>query len=461
MFRVLSQVLPREVILVAASEMLFSAIGIYLALHVTAEIGISPTNLITGQLNLVIILILGFTITASVLGLYRSETIFDFNNLVAKSIVAALLALLATMLLPAALYQHSSSLSAPIGDPLIAVALSWLGCLAATQLAFFVVRQRQLLARRIVIVALPGEGARFRRFVAAGRCRPFEDIRLLEPASDGGGEGCAARFAPEALRRARIWGVVVAEGSDRALPASALLDLRLRGVRVLTEAAFWEREGCWIDVDGADLSWVFDRYGFRHGRVAEAAKRLLDLAVASGLIVATLPVMLLTAILIKLESAGPVLYCQERVGRHGRTFVLYKFRSMRRDAETPGAPQWAAVGDPRVTAIGRFIRCTRIDELPQLFNVLRGEMSVVGPRPERPFFVDQFVHSIPFYAQRHCAKPGITGWAQVSAPYGASLEEARDKLRYDLYYVKNRSFLLDLWILACTVRTVLLRQGAR
>lgn len=457
MFRVLSQVLPREVILVAACEMLFGAVGIYLALHVTAGIGISQAMLMTGQINMVIALILGFTITASVLGLYRSEKIFDFNNLVVKSIVATLLALLATMLLPAALYQHSPSLSTPSRDAVIAIALSWLGCLAATQLVFSVVRQCQLFARRIVIVALPGEGARFRRFVAAGRCRPFEDIRLLEPDSSGDG----GSFAPEALRHARIWGVVVAEGSDRALPASVLLDMRLRGVRVLTEAAFWEREGCWIDVDGADLSWVFDRYGFRHGRLAEAAKRLLDLAVASVLIVATVPVMLLTAILIKLESAGPVLYCQERVGRHGRTFVLYKFRSMRRDAETPGAPQWAAIGDPRVTTIGRFIRCTRIDELPQLFNVLRGEMSVVGPRPERPFFVDQFVSSIPFYAQRHCAKPGITGWAQVSAPYGASLEEARDKLRYDLYYVKNRSFLLDLWILACTVRTVLLRQGAR
>jgi len=330
-----------------------------------------------------------------------------------------------------------------------------------TQANISFVARRDWALRHVIIVGAPGDVARFESFIATGRCRGVGEIRLVPTNHGGQSDGLIAQLAPERLQRDRIWGIVVAAGADRSVPASVLLELRLRGIRVLSEAAFWERQGCLIDVDGADVSWVLDRNGFRHGPVAEVAKRALDLVVAAALIVLTLPLMLLVAILIKWDDPGPALYRQERVGLQGRRFVLYKFRSMRQDAEARGVPQWAAVGDPRVTQIGRFIRYTRIDELPQLLNVVRGEMSVVGPRPERPYFVDQLAARIPFYAQRHCVKPGITGWAQVKAPYGASLEDARGKLRYDLYYIKNRSFLLDLWILTCTVRTVLRQEGSR
>jgi exopolysaccharide biosynthesis polyprenyl glycosylphosphotransferase len=198
----------------------------------------------------------------------------------------------------------------------------------------------------------------------------------------------------------------------------------------------------------------------RHWYV-DRVKRLTDLLIACSLIALTLPLMLIVALAIRCDSPGPVFYRQERVGLNGRRFVLLKFRSMRQDAEADGRPVWAAARDNRVTRVGGFMRLTRIDELPQLFNVLRGEMSLVGPRPERPYFVEQFSKLIPSYDDRHAVLPGITGWAQVNYPYGASLEDAREKLRYDLQYIANYSFLLDLRILLATVRVVLSGEGAR
>jgi lipopolysaccharide/colanic/teichoic acid biosynthesis glycosyltransferase len=173
------------------------------------------------------------------------------------------------------------------------------------------------------------------------------------------------------------------------------------------------------------------------------------------------PVMLLVALLIAIDGGGPIIYRQERVGFRGRPFVVLKFRTMHKDAEKDGTPRWATVRDNRTTGIGRFLRQCRLDELPQLLNVLRGEMSFVGPRPERPAFVSMLTEKIPFYAVRHSVKPGITGWAQVRYTYGASVEDAGMKLEYDLYYVKNNTFLLDLQILLETVRVVLLQEGAR
>ena len=445
----------------AGSDALVGALCIYLALWATAGTGSLRAIAVPEQLHFAASLTLMFAVTAAILGFYRAEAIADLHTFVAKSLIAMVLGILTTAVLPELLHSGFKVTRHLDGAAVIAVPLAWLGCLVATQLAFSAAIQHRLLSRRIVIVAPAEHAARFESIIAGGRCRRFEDVRLVRADRNDPTDSVAARLAPAALRREGVWGVVVATGSDGALPASLLLELRLNGVRVLTEAAFWEHEGCWIEVDGADVSWVYDRDGFRQGRLATAAKRGLDLVIAAALILLTLPLMVTVAILIKLESAGPIFYRQERVGRWGRNFVLYTFRSMRADAEAAGRPQWATVGDPRVTRVGRFIRRTRIDELPQLLNVLRGDMSVVGPRPERPYFVGQLAERIPFYAQRHCVKPGITGWAQINAPYGSSLADARDKLRYDLYYVKNRGVLLDLWILTCTVRVVLMQEGAR
>jgi exopolysaccharide biosynthesis polyprenyl glycosylphosphotransferase len=188
---------------------------------------------------------------------------------------------------------------------------------------------------------------------------------------------------------------------------------------------------------------------------------MIDLALSVLLGIVTAPLMLLTAIAIKLDSSGPALYCQERVGENGRVFRIYKFRSMRTDAEKGGRPVWARDKDDRVTRIGRFIRLTRLDELPQLWNVMRGDMSFVGPRPERPFFVEQLARDIPFYMQRHAVKPGLTGWAQVKYRYGSSIEDAVEKLRYDLYYIKHLSVFFDLTIVLDTVKVILFGKGAK
>jgi exopolysaccharide biosynthesis polyprenyl glycosylphosphotransferase len=194
---------------------------------------------------------------------------------------------------------------------------------------------------------------------------------------------------------------------------------------------------------------------------SSVVKRAADLSVACALLAFTLPLMMMVLLAIKLDSPGPVFYRQERVGQGGRRFTLLKLRSMRQDAEADGRPVWAAAQDDRITRVGRFIRCMRIDELPQLFNVLRGEMSMVGPRPERPHFVDQLGAIIPSYHDRHTVLPGITGWAQINYPYGASIEDARQKLRYDLDYIANHRLVLDLKILVATVGVVIGRIGAR
>jgi len=190
-------------------------------------------------------------------------------------------------------------------------------------------------------------------------------------------------------------------------------------------------------------------------------KRALDLSMSVALLLFTLPTLILAAIAIRLDSPGPILYRQERVGKNGTLFTIYKFRTMRVDSESNGIPQWAAPRDPRITRVGWFLRMTRIDELPQIVNVLRGDMSFVGPRPERPFFVDSLSASIPYYSERHRVRPGITGWAQINYVYGASIDDAKVKLSYDLYYIKNYSFLFDFLIILSTAEAVFFRKGAR
>ena len=216
-----------------------------------------------------------------------------------------------------------------------------------------------------------------------------------------------------------------------------------------------------VDLDQLREGWLATARATCEGRLRGAAHRGLDLTGALTLLLLTLPLLLLVALAIKLDSPGPVFYRQERVGRGGRLFSLFKFRSMGVDAEAGGAPQWASKQDPRVTRVGRLIRLTRIDEIPQVLNVLRGDMALVGPRPERPAFVEQLGRLIPHYDERACVRPGITGWAQVNYPYGASVEDARMKLTYDLYYVQHRGLRLDLRILLATVRVVLFQEGAR
>jgi sugar transferase (PEP-CTERM system associated) len=251
--------------------------------------------------------------------------------------------------------------------------------------------------------------------------------------------------------------------SDRRgkLPVEELLRAKMAGIRVEDATTTYERVTGKILIDDLRPSWLIFSDGFRVSRVTRLMKRTIDLTLALVMAIVTLPLMLLTALLVWVDDGGPVLYRQERVGENGRAFVLSKFRSMRKDAEKGGKPIWAKDGDERVTRVGRLIRTTRLDELPQLWNVIRGDMSFVGPRPERPFFVEQLSREIPFYQQRHAVKPGLTGWAQVKYRYGASFEDAMEKLRYDLYYIKHLSVFFDLTIVFDTVKVVLFRKGAQ
>jgi sugar transferase (PEP-CTERM system associated) len=268
---------------------------------------------------------------------------------------------------------------------------------------------------------------------------------------------------PALVRDRKADRVVVSLADARGkLPMERLLDIRLQtGVTFGHLASIYEEYTGKIAVENLRPSWFVFSSGFRKSRYVMAVKRALDAALAAiGLVIGT-PLMLIVGALVKLTSPGPVFYHQERVGLNGRVFTVHKFRTMRTDAESGTGPVWAKQNDTRITPLGRFLRRTRLDELPQLWNVLKGDMSLVGPRPERPTFVAQLTETIPFYGQRHVVKPGLTGWAQIRYTYGASVEDAVQKLQYDLFYIKNLSIALDLVILIETLKTVILRRGAQ
>ncbi|WP_028584689.1 TIGR03013 family XrtA/PEP-CTERM system glycosyltransferase [Desulfogranum mediterraneum] len=259
----------------------------------------------------------------------------------------------------------------------------------------------------------------------------------------------------------RIKHIVVALDNRRGtMPIPELLEHKLQQMGIEDGIAFYEGLTGKLLVENVNPAWLIFSDGFACGWLTALLKRLMDITMAILVLVCSLPFCLLTALLIKLESPGPIFYRQERVGLRGRNFQVIKFRSMRNDAEKNGAV-WASKDDARVTRVGGFIRKVRIDEIPQIWNVIKGEMSFVGPRPERPVFVEQLLRSIPYYSLRHFAKPGLTGWAQVCYPYGASELDALRKLEYDLYYIKNQSIFLDLLIIFRTVKTVLFRKGSR
>jgi sugar transferase (PEP-CTERM system associated) len=255
--------------------------------------------------------------------------------------------------------------------------------------------------------------------------------------------------------------VIVAVHDRRGrLPTDELIRLKIGGVGVEEATSLYERVTGKIPVENLKPSWMIFNEGFTVSRWTLLQKQIISVAVSSLLLALWLPFLPLIALLIKLDSRGPVFHRQDRVGQDGKVFTLWKFRSMRQDAEKTSGPVWSSTQDDRVTRVGTYLRRTRVDELPQLYNVLKGDMSLVGPRPERPHFVDQLSAVIPFYHLRHSVKPGVTGWAQINYRYGQSVEDSMEKLQYDLFYIKNMSWLLDSVILFDTAKTVLLRAGS-
>jgi sugar transferase (PEP-CTERM system associated) len=385
---------------------------------------------------------------AAAVGLYRPAVCLDRRGLARLAPTEAAV-FSASLLLALSLPRQLSLPAALWLGPILAV---WLAISLLIRTGFAVLMRGRKLGQLVFVLGDPDRSAAIVNLLRKRHAGRFKVVGL--PAESR----CPSI---DALRDRRVWGVVIAGDCIDDACAEALLDSKLRGVRVDRDTDFVERQLGRIDLDTIDRGWLLAAEGFTAGKCSTAAKRTLDIAASTALLLLTLPLMAIVALAIKLESRGPVLYRQERIGLHGKPFTLLKFRSMTVDAEAGGSPIWARLQDPRVTRVGSIIRPMRIDELPQLLNVLHGEMSMVGPRPERPVFVEQLAELIPFYHGRAYVKPGLTGWAQVNFPYGASVEDAREKLAYDLYYVKNRNFLLDLLIMASTVRVILFREGAR
>ena len=384
-------------------------------------------------------------------GLYQPEVWARIQRLVVRTAVAGILLLLAWPVLRAIGPEYLDGYR-------IEVFIGFATIVLATRLVFVAAARRGLLRHRIIAVAGGTRRSAIAPATRADATGPAEDMFEVVATLDPVG-GLTKALDPTRLRAERVRAVVAAD------PAVIPEDMRNRcaahGVKVMSETEFREQRLSRVEIDQLGPDWLQDARAVRAGPLEAALHRLLDLAAGLALLAITLPLLLVTAAAIKLDSRGPVFYRQQRVGRDGRHFMLVKFRSMRVDAEVAGRAVWASQEDPRVTRVGRIIRRARIDEVPQVFNVLRGDMAFVGPRPERPEFVRELRQQIPHYDDRAVVKPGITGWAQVNYPYGASVEDARMKLAYDLYYVRRRSLFLDLLILVATVRVVLFQEGSR
>jgi len=346
--------------------------------------------------------------------------------------------------------------SATIGLLILTVALiGW-------RLGYTWLVQLPILVERVYVL---GTGERAQRLVQGLRQNPEVGVEIAN--WTGKMEGAVTRESMaahlmEAVQRQKVHRVIVATPDRRGtIPMPELLQLRMQGVKIEDATTYLEKMSGKIEVENLYPSWLVFGEGFRLGSSFLLTRRILSVIISLLGLIFALPLFPLIALAILLDSKGPVFYTQARVGKAGRVFKVVKFRTMRQDAEAANGPQWADDNDPRITRIGRFLRSSRLDEIPQLWCVLKGEMAFVGPRPERPEFVEWLSKEIPFYGVRHMVRPGLTGWAQVKYKYGSTVEDAREKLQYDLFYIKNASIGLDLLIVFQTVKTVLLRRGAQ
>ncbi|HUQ13025.1 MAG TPA: TIGR03013 family XrtA/PEP-CTERM system glycosyltransferase [Novosphingobium sp.] len=395
-------------------------------------------------------------------GVYGAEALRSMRYAAARLLVAVSLGIIALsvvyFLLPGRTLWRSNLFYAMF------VAL---GLLFANRLLLGGLLGAAAFRRRVLVLGSGNRAARLRKlgerpesgFVIVGYVGMSDSRPVIEEAIPRSALENLTRHV-EVLNVAEV--VLALEERRNALPLKDLLRIKTAGVHVNDFSTFVERETGRVDLDTVNPSWLIFSDGFSSGRaVSGAAKRMFDILISLALLLFTVPVIALFAFLVKLDSAGPAFFRQTRVGLYGQSFDLIKLRSMRSDAEADGKAVFAAENDPRVTRIGRLIRKLRIDELPQAWSVLTGQMSFVGPRPERPEFVADLEDKLPYYAERHMVKPGITGWAQINYPYGANLEDSRHKLEYDLYYAKNYTPFLDLLILLQTLRVVLWHEGAR
>ncbi len=459
MVRLFSHYIPFGTLLQVALDacLLFAAILLGVSLNGNG-VAASLVNIVFPALLFALVM----TATISVLGLYRRDAPHAFHDVVARVLMAFLIG----FPLSYAIFQLLP-LCQPCRDSLGVTVLLGLSGVLASRAVLLRASPAGILARRVLVLGTGAQAAEVERMLDSDRSGGlrligFYPLESGEVAVSAGRVMSAALSIGDTVRRHDIDEIIVAVHERRGgiLPLRQMLDCKLAGVQVTDLSSFFERFHGQVRIESLRASWLIYGEGFRQGLLRNAVKRAFDLLACLALSVIAIPVMAITALAILIESGGPVFYRQERVGQGGRVFDVIKFRSMRNDAEADGKPRWAAAVDARITRVGRVIRRTRIDELPQIFNVLAGDMSFVGPRPERPFFVNMLCEQVPFYNARHSVKPGITGWAQVRYQYGASVDDAIEKLQYDLYYVKNHTLFLDLVVLLRTVRVVLSGEGA-
>jgi sugar transferase (PEP-CTERM system associated) len=330
------------------------------------------------------------------------------------------------------------------------------------RLGFTWLVQLPILVERVYVL---GTGDRAQRVVQGLRQNPELGVEIAS--WTGKMEGAVTRESvaahlTEIVHKQKVHRVIVAMPDRRGtIPMLELLDLRMKGVKIEEATSWLEKISGKIEVENLYPSWLVYGEGFRRSTAIIVVRRIISIAISLLGLILALPLLPLIVLAIRLDSKGPVFYTQTRVGKNGRIFKVVKFRTMRQDAEAASGPQWAGDNDPRVTRVGRFLRSSRLDEIPQLWCVLKGDMAFVGPRPERPEFIALLSKEIPYYGVRHMVRPGLTGWAQVKYKYGSTIEDSREKLQYDLFYIKNASIGLDLLIMFQTIKTVLLRRGAQ
>jgi sugar transferase (PEP-CTERM system associated) len=476
MIRIFGHFISLRAVLIATFE-LAAILAVYdLSTMITLSLVYdSVQQQIYGEGPIQLLLCLFFWMTAASCGMYSAETIADVRDLTGRLLAVSVIAYFVTsMAISVMEYLLTNTVNLKL---YYAINLGASACYFWLALLFRLnVFSRKVggtaLEHRVVVLGIDELAAKIARLGAAATSPynivafvPLSNGQLHADVDQGRVVSGIQLEQPKALldlaQQRNINEVVLASHERRGMPVDALMACKLDGLIVTNFSDFWERQAGQIDLDSLSPGGVIFSTGFRISWPGAVLKRLFDILVGTLLLIITFPICVVTAIVIKLDSPGPIFYEQERVGLHRRPFQILKFRSMRQDAEKGGTAVWAQKQDPRVTRVGNFIRRTRIDEIPQVINVLAGEMSFVGPRPERPVFVEELIKKIPFYDVRHQLKPGITGWAQINLPYGASDEDAKAKLAFDLYYVKNWNLFLDIVILFQTVQVVLWRLGSR
>jgi len=462
-FRLFGHYVHAQFLLLLAVEFLAVAAGSHLALKLATPLLYGrPVPLLLSETLLATAVLLSSMIAV---GLYDTRQREQFSGIAFRIATAFLLATAALWVI----YQVYSNNLWDLRRHLV-FAASAFSILVLTRILFYRFMDGRVLLRRTLVLGTGKRASHIDRLRRKADKRGFQLVGYVAPRSceaihvdtakivDTGKGFCDFSLANEVDEI-----VIAVDDRRQKLPIDELLDCRMSGIEITDAIDFFERERALIHLDLVQPGWLMHAEGFRRNLLRDLAKRSFDILVSSTLLLFSSPISLLTALAIYLEDRGKgsIFYHQERIGLNGAPFQVIKFRSMRPDAEADGQARWAQKEDPRVTRVGAFIRKYRIDEIPQLWNVLRGDMSLVGPRPERPQFVEHLIGVNPLYRERHRVKPGLTGWAQLSYPYGSSDEDAMQKLQYDLYYIKNSSLFFDILILMQTVEVVLFRKGAR